>query len=73
VIGPSMRTLDGQMDRTDVRHVCPWCGGPFAEHLGVLVVVQHCWACHGVGTLSADELSSCLLADARRQGAQACA
>jgi DnaJ-class molecular chaperone len=68
-----MATLDGLADRTDVRHTCPWCGGAFAEHLGAFVVVQSCWACHGAGTLSADELSSCLAADAFRQGAQACA
>lgn len=52
--------------RADVRHICPWCGGDFAEHLGALIAVTMCRYCHGAGTLSDDELSAALSLDEYR-------
>lgn len=39
---------------TGVRHVCFQCGGPLA---GGALIVEICWACGGVGTLSDAELA----------------
>jgi hypothetical protein len=40
-----------------VVHVCPECGGDLAAYLGASILVQTCWACAGVGTLTDDQLS----------------
>lgn len=45
-----------QEEIADVKHVCPECGGQFADHLGAGIAVEMCWACHGAGTLTVDEL-----------------
>lgn len=40
--------------RSDVRYVCPECSGQLSYSHGLVVA---CWACEGVGSLSADEMS----------------
>jgi len=55
-IARAMAQMDAKRDG-EVVHVCPECGGDFAEHLGALIVVQICWACKGVGTLTGEQLS----------------
>lgn len=44
-------------DGAIVQHVCPECGGPFAKHLDAAIIVQVCWACHGAGLMSDEELT----------------
>jgi len=49
----SLFVPDGGIERHDVRHICPECGGSVASETG-LILVQICWACHGVGMLDND-------------------
>lgn len=63
--GPNMGRPGGAGDGgraggVRVEHICPECGGDFAEHLGALIVVTTCPACGGKGRLSDDELSAYL-------------
>lgn len=45
----------GAVERHDIRHICPECGGTMASETG-LILVQLCWACRGVGNMSNDEM-----------------
>ncbi len=63
-VGSTMDPARPGISRSDVRHVCPWCGGRLAEAAGALLVVQLCWACQGQGDLSTDELSAALRLEA---------
>jgi hypothetical protein len=59
----------GTETTADVRYICPQCGGRVATATG-LIVVQTCWACRGVGTLTAEQLDAyeAQLFDAARVG-----
>ncbi len=41
----------------DVLHICPECGGDFADYLGASGAVAMCWACDGRGRLNDLQLS----------------
>ena len=61
-----MDTLNGDVDRSDVLHTCPECGGNFGAVLGALIVVQTCWGCQGAGVLTNDQLNAYLREANRR-------
>lgn len=54
------------VERHDVRHVCPECGGAKHSQHGSTTLVLQCWACRGDGTMSNDELDRYLVELQRR-------
>jgi hypothetical protein len=57
------------VERHDVRHVCPECGGAQHSQHGSTTLVLQCWACSD-GTLSNDELDR-YLAELERRASEA--
>jgi hypothetical protein len=52
-IGPTGARLSGKEPaNAEVEHICPICGGDFAEHIGAIIAVTLCWACGGRGRIA---------------------
>lgn len=70
-VGPSMArpgNVGGPAARGDgavVEHLCPECGGDYAENHGALIIVQTCRHCGGRGRMTDDELSAYLAREHR--------
>lgn len=60
LVRKAMAQIAARRDDNDVVHVCPECGGRFADHLGASGIVTLCWACGGKGTLTNAEMDGYL-------------